>query len=306
MQHSTNQPVRAQHHKSGTYEAAGKSAAAGLSKETQPVSSHFPRTEAVKSGQTPVVITGQHEKTHAPKRLATGKMQHSTNQPVRAQHHKSGTYEVHAQQSWTNTQSGNSILSQPLSMIAGTMHDTDGLDEAGNGQRQVPTQTNTLSFAAHSMDTASAVPLRASHTTGQKSTPSSGPWTVLTAMKKIGHAAAQKKFQLELRLEPAHLGKIHVYLDSDANKQIQVHLEIDQAASRQAIEQHLPVLRHALAQQGLNMGNFSMASGQDQGSFHRRQEHDLSADSAMASNKQLGASKNQAPAASSGRLSIHI
>jgi len=93
----------------------------------------------------------------------------------------------------------------------------------------------------------------------------SGPWTVMAAMQEIGQAAVNGHSRLELKLEPAHLGKVHVRIDSDAGKNIRVHLVVEQAASRQIIEQHLPSLRHALTQQGLNLGNFSMSS-QQQGS----------------------------------------
>jgi len=304
--HTHVDPVQINNAANQAARMAGKSAAEDLAEEKQPVSLNLSRTKTTEFSQSPVVMAGKHEKAHAQERLIISKMQHGTNQPVRAQRHESRTYEMHAQQPWANTQSANSPPSQPSPMIAGTMHGTDSLAEAGNGQRQAPTQINTHSFPAHVMDTASAMSVQVNHAAGEKYIPGSGPWTVLTAMQEIGHAAAQKKFQLELTLEPAHLGKIHVYLDSDANKQIQIHLEIDQPASRQTIEQHLPALRHALAQQGLNMGSFSMASGQDQDSFHSQQEHGLSADSAMAGDKPLSTSKHQAPATSTGRLSIHI
>jgi len=100
--------------------------------------------------------------------------------------------------------------------------------------------------------------------------PGSGPWTIAAAMQEVGRAAFRGQHRLELRLEPAHLGKIQVYLDSDASKQIQIHIVVDQSASRQVIEQHLPSLQQALDQQGLNMGGFSMASQHDQ----RRQSTD--------------------------------
>lgn len=90
----------------------------------------------------------------------------------------------------------------------------------------------------------------------------SGPWTVMAAMQEIGQAAVNGHSRLELKLEPAHLGKVHVRIDSDAGKNIRVHLVVEQATSRQIIEHHLPNLRHALAQQGLNLGDFSMSSQQ--------------------------------------------
>jgi len=87
------------------------------------------------------------------------------------------------------------------------------------------------------------------------------------AMIEIARSAKDGSMKLEMQLEPAHLGRVQVTLQSDAAKQLQVHINVDQAASRQVIEQHLPQLRAALAEQGLNLGNFSMnmnsQSGQD-------------------------------------------
>ena len=133
----------------------------------------------------------------------------------------------------------------------------------------------------------------------------SGPWTVAAAMQQIGHAAAQGKFQLELTLNPEHLGKIQVFLESDASKQIQVHLVIDQPASRQSIEQHLPTLRQALAEQGLNMDSFSMASsGQGEEKQEQRQQQHLPTATATAESNMV--SERQAHAAADSRLSIRV
>lgn len=78
------------------------------------------------------------------------------------------------------------------------------------------------------------------------------------AMIEIARSAKDGAMKLEMQLEPAHLGKVHVTLQSDAGKQLQIHIHVDQAASRQVIEQHLPQLRTALAEQGLDLGHFSM------------------------------------------------
>ncbi len=77
-------------------------------------------------------------------------------------------------------------------------------------------------------------------------------------MLEIARSAKDGAMKLELHLEPAHLGKVHVTLQSDVGKQLQVHFTVDQALSRQVLEQHLPQLRQALAQQGLDLGHFSM------------------------------------------------
>ena len=88
-------------------------------------------------------------------------------------------------------------------------------------------------------------------------------------MLEIARSAKDGSMKLELQLEPAHLGKVQVTLQTDAAKQLQVHINVDQAASRQLIEQHLPQLRAALAEQGLDLGHFSMGTnsqGQNDGS----------------------------------------
>jgi flagellar hook-length control protein FliK len=141
---------------------------------------------------------------------------------------------------------------------------------------------------------------------------SSGPWTAMAAMAEIGQAAANGHSRLELKLEPAHLGKVHVRIDSDSHKNIQVHLIVEQAASQQAIQQQLPNLRHVLEQQGLNLGNFSMSSQQQgggQGSGQPGQQQAATASvpsvhGAQASTPQIMNAPNEQPGA--GRLSIRI
>ncbi|MBL4759852.1 MAG: flagellar hook-length control protein FliK [Mariprofundaceae bacterium] len=78
------------------------------------------------------------------------------------------------------------------------------------------------------------------------------------AMIEISKAAKDGTMRLDLMLEPATLGKIQVSLQMDANKQIQVHLLVDQQASRQVLEQQLPQLRQILSDQGLNLSGFTM------------------------------------------------
>jgi len=93
------------------------------------------------------------------------------------------------------------------------------------------------------------------------------------AMLEIARSAKDGSMKLELQLEPAHLGKVQITLQSDAAKQLQVHIAVDQAASRQVLEQQLPQLRLALAQQGLELGQFSMgmnSQGQQDGSSGNR------------------------------------
>jgi len=134
---------------------------------------------------------------------------------------------------------------------------------------------------------------------------SSGPWSVHAAMQEIGRAASQERFRLELNLDPAHLGKIKVYLDSDANKQIQVHLVVDQSASRQIIEQHLPALRQSLAQHGLDMGGFSMDSQQNQEDQASASGHEQSDFIATPGKPLLETAEPQKPS-TNARLSIRV
>ena len=89
------------------------------------------------------------------------------------------------------------------------------------------------------------------------------------AMLEISRAARDGHMKLELTLEPATLGKIQVSLQTDATKQIQVHMLVDQSASKQVLEQQLPQLRQALANQGLELAGFSMNMNSQQ-----QQEHD--------------------------------
>lgn len=78
------------------------------------------------------------------------------------------------------------------------------------------------------------------------------------AMLEISKAAKDGAMKLDMMLEPATLGKIQVTLQVDAQKQIQVHMVVDQQTSRQVLEQQMPQLRQALADQGLSLSGFTM------------------------------------------------
>ena len=82
------------------------------------------------------------------------------------------------------------------------------------------------------------------------------------AMLEVIRSAHTGKTSLELQLEPAHLGKVQVSIQMDSAKQIQIAFTVDQAASRQVLEQQMPQLRLAMAQQGLDLGSFSMQMNQ--------------------------------------------
>ncbi|MDQ6953530.1 MAG: flagellar hook-length control protein FliK, partial [Mariprofundaceae bacterium] len=130
------------------------------------------------------------------------------------------------------------------------------------------------------------------------------------AMSEVARAAKEGMKKLELQLEPASLGKIQVTLQMDAAKQLQVHMVIDQSASKQMLEQQLPQLRQALADQGLNLSGFTMDMNSQQGQggsaegqgFARQHSSTMSAEqvaSPMMSNAVMGVN-----IASHGRLNI--
>ncbi|RMH50123.1 MAG: flagellar hook-length control protein FliK [Zetaproteobacteria bacterium] len=109
-------------------------------------------------------------------------------------------------------------------------------------------------------------------------------WRPAEAMMQIGRAAGDGAMRIDLQLEPAHLGKVHVAIQSDGARQVQLHITVDSAAGRLALDQNMGQLRAALAQQGLDLGGLSMElssqgqqGGQQQergtGGFGRMQRH---------------------------------
>ncbi|MDX8389836.1 MAG: flagellar hook-length control protein FliK [Mariprofundaceae bacterium] len=134
------------------------------------------------------------------------------------------------------------------------------------------------------------------------------PMPMIDAMYEVSKAAKDGVARLEIQLEPAHLGKINITIQTDAAKQIQVNFMVDQGVSRQLIEQNLPLLRSAMAQQGLDLGGFSMQQGQsdDSSSFDQRQQQDGRGSNQKTLDHSLStASQNKASTYSGdGRLSI--
>ena len=203
-----------------------------------------------------------------------------------------------------STGNNKNPLMQPVAPLVSSMRDmtfqADALSRPNHQPHEVP---NNQAFQVSNLDTASTFMRSASQPL--QSIPSSGPWSVTAAMQHIGHAAGQGKFQLELTLTPAHLGKVQVVLESDANKQIQVHFIVDQAASRQSIEQHLPALRQALADQGLNMDSFSMESS-EQGKDNQQGQQNRNAPSSTIIADAPSSVVKRADLPSDSRLSIRI
>ena len=91
--------------------------------------------------------------------------------------------------------------------------------------------------------------------------------TVFDSMQHIAQSASNGQTKLEIQLDPAHLGKIQITLQTDASKQLQVHMVVDQGTTRAAIDQQLPALRAALAQQGFDLSGFSMGSQSQESGF---------------------------------------
>ncbi len=149
---------------------------------------------------------------------------------------------------------------------------------------------------------------------GQTPAQTAAPMPLHEAIRHIAHSAKQGKTRLEIQLEPAHLGRIHIALATDASRHIQIHLIADQSATRQLIEQQLPLLRHALAEQGLDLSGFSTGGSfaQGNGANHGGHAHHAPAaspriDSAAGeATARAGAKAEQtAGRAPPGRLSIH-
>lgn len=139
------------------------------------------------------------------------------------------------------------------------------------------------------------------------------PMRPMEAMQSIALSAAGGTTKLELQLEPAHLGKVHISLQTDAAKHLQMHLTVESAATRQVIEQHMPQLRAALEQQGLNLDNFSLHTGsqgrhEQQGFEHaaHTSARTIRGDNDDPAGNPAEGSAPDAPAFAGSRLSIHI
>jgi len=136
-------------------------------------------------------------------------------------------------------------------------------------------------------------------------------WPATEAMREIAREAGNGRTRLEIRLDPPQLGKIRVALESDANKQIQVHFLVDQVQSRQIIEQQLPILKQALEQQGLSMGDFSMQGGRQQEKSFSNQSSSTAGTGTESTpaNTEISAiqiASNTPVSHGSGNLNIHI
>jgi len=133
---------------------------------------------------------------------------------------------------------------------------------------------------------------------------------VMDAMNEIAQSAKSGHTRLDIQLEPAHLGKIHISLQTDAAKQLMVHIAAEQTVSQQVIQQNMPQLRHALEQQGLSLGQFSMSAGSQNSAgtgqqFNGRHEWNAMSGSSGASPAPVQ-TDTQTTSSGHGRLSIHV
>ena len=80
--------------------------------------------------------------------------------------------------------------------------------------------------------------------------------------------------QARLQLEPAHLGRVDIWLDIDGGE-AKLHLGAQQAQVREALEAVLPRLRDSLAQHGLSLTDASVSdSGREQPESSNSREPD--------------------------------
>ncbi|HEX4884541.1 MAG TPA: flagellar hook-length control protein FliK [Casimicrobiaceae bacterium] len=86
-------------------------------------------------------------------------------------------------------------------------------------------------------------------------------WHEETASKLAGIVLRGHE-QAQIRLSPADLGPVEVRIDMRAGEAT-VAIVAPQAATRDALEQALPMLRDLLAQQGLSLGEASVRDGRD-------------------------------------------
>jgi len=166
---------------------------------------------------------------------------------------------------------------------------------------------SALGSDAKSGSSAASAPSGFHQYLGGKTPPS---MTLFDSIKHIVQSASKGKTRLEIQLEPANLGKIQISLQSDAAKHLQVHIIVDQSMTRTALEQQLPQLKSALAQQGFDLSGFSMGSQGQQPSFggnHRRNQAAERFDGSVKgiSETSIPAARRQGVATESG-LSIRV
>lgn len=90
--------------------------------------------------------------------------------------------------------------------------------------------------------------------------------TVSQTLEQVAWMSREGVHQARLQLEPAHLGRVDIWLDLEAGE-ARLHLGAQQAQVREALEAVLPRLRDALAEQGMTLTDASVShSGRDDAS----------------------------------------
>ncbi len=173
-----------------------------------------------------------------------------------------------------NSVSQNSMNLSAITNIAAGTSDTSltdsGSHSSNSGNHQDGSHIQVIAGDAKSVATSLSAHTQFQHYMSDKTAPS---MTLFDSMTHIAQSARKGKTQLDIQLEPANLGKIQISLQSDAAKQLHVHMIVDQSATRQLIDQQLPVLKQALAQQGFDLSGFSMGSQNQQPSSGGDQAH---------------------------------
>jgi len=162
------------------------------------------------------------------------------------------------------TQQNAMNLSAMTNMAASTSDTSltdSGSHSSNSGNHQDGSNIQVIAGDAKSAAISSSSHTQFQHYMSDKTAPS---MTLFDSMTHIAQSARKGKTQLDIQLEPANLGKIQISLQSDAAKQLHVHMIVDQSATRQLIDQQLPVLKQALAQQGFDLSGFSMDSQNQQ------------------------------------------
>ncbi|MFN2329068.1 MAG: flagellar hook-length control protein FliK [Chromatocurvus sp.] len=90
--------------------------------------------------------------------------------------------------------------------------------------------------------------------------------TVSQTLEQVAWMSREGVHQARLQLEPAHLGRVDIWLDLEGSE-ARLHLGAQQAQVREALEAVLPRLREALAEHGMSLTDASVShSGRDDAS----------------------------------------
>ncbi|MBF0282514.1 MAG: flagellar hook-length control protein FliK, partial [Zetaproteobacteria bacterium] len=94
--------------------------------------------------------------------------------------------------------------------------------------------------------------------------------SVRIAKEMMGAVKANQQ-KIELTLHPAHLGKVSITIQTDKDKKVSVNMRVENPNSMVELSKHVEKLQETMKQQGMNLGEFSMQSG-DGGTGRRQQE----------------------------------